>query len=73
RDPLPAEIEACRPFLDAKLDLIDPSVVVTLGNFATRLMLETNEGIRRLRGRAYPFRGGQLVPTYHPAAALRGG
>lgn len=73
RDPLPAEIEACRPFLDAKLDLIEPSVVVTLGNFATRLMLETSEGIRRLRGRAYPFRGGHLVPTYHPAAALRGG
>lgn len=73
RDPFPAEIEACRPFLDAKLDLIEPSVVVTLGNFATRLMLETSEGIRRLRGRAYPFRGGHLVPTYHPAAALRGG
>ena len=73
RDPLPAEIEACRPFLDGKLELIDPSVVVTLGNFATRLLLETGEGIRRLRGRAYPFRGGHLVPTYHPAAALRGG
>jgi uracil-DNA glycosylase family 4 len=73
RDPLPDEIEACRPFLDAKLEVIDPSVVVTLGNFATRLLLETSEGIRRLRGRAYPFRRGHLVPTYHPAAALRGG
>ncbi len=73
RDPLPAEIESCRPYLEAQLSLIDPSVVVTLGNFATRLLLETTEGIRRLRGRAYPFRGGHLVPTYHPAAALRGG
>jgi uracil-DNA glycosylase family 4 len=73
RDPLPAEIEACKPFLDRQLDLIDPSVVVTLGNFATRLLLETHEGIRRLRARAYPFRRGHLVPTYHPAAALRGG
>jgi uracil-DNA glycosylase family 4 len=73
RDPLPAEIESCRPYLDAQISLIDPSVVVTLGNFATRLLLETTEGIRRLRGRVYPFRGGHLVPTYHPAAALRGG
>jgi DNA polymerase len=73
RDPLPAEIEACRPYLEGQLALIDPAVVVTLGNFATRLLLQTTEGIRRLRGRAYPFAGGHLVPTYHPAAALRGG
>jgi DNA polymerase len=73
RDPLPAEIEACRPYLEAQLTLIDPAVVVTLGNFATRLLLQTDEGIRRLRGHVYPFRGGHLVPTYHPAAALRGG
>jgi len=73
RDPLPAEIESCRPYLEAQLELVHPSVVVTLGNFATRLLLGTSEGIRRLRGRVYPFRGGHLVPTYHPAAALRGG
>jgi uracil-DNA glycosylase family 4 len=73
RDPLPDEIEACRPYLEAQIDLIDPQVVVTLGNFATRLLLETTEGIRALRGRAYPFRRGHLVPTYHPAFALRSG
>jgi DNA polymerase len=73
RDPLPDEIASCRPYLDAQLALIDPTVVVTLGNFATRLLLETDEGIRRLRGRAYPYRSGHVVPTYHPAAALRGG
>jgi DNA polymerase len=73
RDPLPDEIESCQPYLDAQLELIDPAVVVTLGNFATRLLLQTSEGIRRVRGRAYPFRRGHLVPTYHPAAALRGG
>jgi len=73
RDPLPEEIEACRPYLEAQIDLIDPQVVVTLGNFATRLLLETTEGIRGLRGRAYPFRRGHLVPTYHPAFALRSG
>jgi DNA polymerase len=73
RDPLPDEIASCRPYLEAQLDLIDPTVVVTLGNFSTRLLLGTTEGITRLRGRAYPFRGGHLVPTFHPAAALRGG
>jgi DNA polymerase len=73
RDPLPDEIEACRPYLEKQLQLIDPKVVVTLGNFATKLLLATNEGISRLRGRAYPYRNGQLVPTFHPSAALRGG
>jgi uracil-DNA glycosylase family 4 len=73
RDPLPAEIEACRPYLEGQIDLIAPKVVVTLGNFATKTLLETAEGIRRVRGRVYPFRGVHLVPTYHPAAALRGG
>jgi uracil-DNA glycosylase len=73
RDPLPDEIEACNPFLEAQLELIHPRVVVTLGNFATRQLLGTSEGISRLRGRSYPFRDGHLVPTYHPSAALRGG
>lgn len=71
RDPRPEEIAACAPFLDAKLDLIDPKVVVSLGNFATKALLQTTEGITRLRGRSYPFRRGTLVPTYHPSAVLR--
>jgi uracil-DNA glycosylase family 4 len=75
RDPAPAEIEACRPYLDAQVELIRPRVVLTLGNFATRLLLGTTEGISRLRGRSYPWgpHGALLVPTFHPAAALRGG
>jgi len=73
RDPLPEEIDACRPYLERQIELVAPKVVVTLGNFATKTLLETTEGIRRVRGRAYPFRGVHLVPTYHPAAALRGG
>jgi uracil-DNA glycosylase family 4 len=73
RDPEPVEIESCRPYLEGQLDLINPKVVVTLGNFATRALLQRSEGIRALRGRTYPFRAGQLVPTYHPAFALRSG
>jgi uracil-DNA glycosylase family 4 len=48
-------------------------VVVTLGNFATKLLLETDRGITAVRGRSYPMGERQLVPTYHPAAALRSG
>ena len=73
RDPLPDEIESCWPYLDKQLEIIDPRVVVTLGNFATKLLLGTTEGISRLRGRTYPYRSGYLVPTFHPSAALRGG
>jgi uracil-DNA glycosylase len=46
---------------------------VTLGNFATKLLLETDLGITKVRGQAYPMGEWQLVPTYHPAAALRSG
>ncbi|MGH8986119.1 MAG: uracil-DNA glycosylase [Acidimicrobiia bacterium] len=74
RDPLPAEIDACRPYLEAQLGFLDPTVVVTLGNFATKLLLETKEGITRLRGREFPFRDrALLIPALHPSAVLRNG
>jgi DNA polymerase len=73
RDPRPEEIEACHPWLARQLDLIAPKVVITLGNFATKTLLQTKDGITKVRGKAYPFRGGLLIPTYHPAAILRGG
>ena len=72
RDPKPEEVAACQPHLEAKIATIQPTVVITLGNFATRLLLERGEGVTKLRGQAYPFRGGWLVPTFHPSAALRG-
>jgi uracil-DNA glycosylase len=77
RDPLPVEIEACSPWLDRQLELIVPAVIMTLGNFATKLLLDTKTGITRLRGQEFPFdRAGVravLVPTLHPSAVLRGG
>lgn len=74
RDPQPVEIETCRPYLEAQLDFISPRVVVTLGNFATRLLLETRDGITKLRGREFPFRGEAVViPALHPSAVLRSG
>lgn len=74
RDPTPVEIETCSPFLEAQLTFIEPRVVVTLGNFATKLLMPTTQGITKVRGRTYPWRlGAKLVPTLHPAAVLRGG
>jgi DNA polymerase len=73
RDPKPHEAAACAPWLEGQLDLIAPRVVVTFGNVATRRLLGTKEGITALRGRTHPWRGVTLVPTFHPAAALRGG
>jgi DNA polymerase len=73
RDPQPDEIEACSDYLREQLRLVDPAVVVTLGNFATQLLLKRNVGITRLRGQVYPWWNRLLVPTFHPAAALRGG
>lgn len=70
RDPLSAEIETCTPFLAEQVRIIDPKVVVTLGNFATRCILDTERGITQLRGRLYEVAGRRVVPIYHPAAAL---
>ncbi len=75
RDPKPEEIAACRPWLEQQVELIAPAVVVTLGNFSSKLLLDTSTGITRLRGQSYPMAGSDavIVPTYHPAAVLRGG
>jgi len=73
RDPKPDEIEACRPWLEGQLERLRPRVIVTLGNTATRTLLGTTQGVTRLRGKTYPWRDIVLVPTYHPAAVLRGG
>ena len=72
RDPRPDEIEACKGYLRTQLQLIDPKAVLTLGNFSSKLLLRTELGITRLRGHIYPWWGRHLIPTFHPAAALRG-
>ena len=73
RDPRPEEISSCRPFLESQIELIDPKVIVTLGNFATRSLLDTKDGITKVRGRSYPYGNAQLIPTFHPSAAFQGG
>ncbi len=77
RDPLAEEIAACSPWLDRQLQLVRPKVIMTLGNFATKLLLDTKTGITKLRGQHFPWsRAGIeaiIVPTFHPSAVLRQG
>ncbi|MGA3217126.1 MAG: uracil-DNA glycosylase [Acidimicrobiales bacterium] len=73
RDPLPLEVATCRHFLESQVELVAPKVIVSLGNFATRTLLDATAGVTSLRGRSYPYRGTVVVPTFHPAYALRGG
>ncbi|MHB8512565.1 MAG: uracil-DNA glycosylase [Actinomycetota bacterium] len=73
RDPLPNEIESCHPWLLKKIELIDPTVICSLGNFATRLLLNKQVGITRVRGQRFTYQGRVLIPTFHPAAVLHGG
>jgi uracil-DNA glycosylase family 4 len=73
RDPQADEIEACTPWLVEQLSLIQPRVIVTLGNFATKFVLQTETGITRLRGQVHDWHGRTVIPTFHPAAILHGG
>ena len=73
RDPQEDEIETCTPWLVEQISLIQPDVIVTLGNFATKFVLQTQQGITRMRGSVYPWHGRKVIPTFHPAAILRGG
>jgi uracil-DNA glycosylase family 4 len=73
RDPLPDEIEACTPWLTERIELIDPFVIVTLGNWATRFVLGPQISISRVRGQRFPWKGRTVIPTFHPAAILHGG
>lgn len=75
RDPEAEEIEACKPYLHRQIDLIEPKVICTLGNFATKLLTRSQRGITGVHGRPQVHElGGRTVrvfPLYHPAAALR--
>jgi uracil-DNA glycosylase len=73
RDPQEDEIESCTPWLIEQVSLIQPRIIVTLGNFATKFVLQTQQGITRMRGRAYAWHGRTVIPTFHPAAILHGG
>ncbi len=70
RNPLPEEIEACTTFLRDQVRAVNPDILVTLGNFATRFILKTDRGITGLRGQVHLTGRFSVVPIFHPAAAI---
>ncbi len=73
RDPLPEEIEHCRPFLRKQDELIVPKIICTLGKHATSVVLRKNISISRIHGELIHVGRRRLFPTYHPAAGLYSG
>ncbi|MCS6318077.1 MAG: uracil-DNA glycosylase [Nitrospira sp.] len=73
RDPDPQEVETCKPFLLPQIAMIRPTLVCSLGNWATQTLLERKVGITRVRGQAFYLKEFVLFPLLHPAAALHQG
>jgi uracil-DNA glycosylase len=75
RTPTPQETQICLPFIQRHIELVNPDVLVTLGNPSTQTLLSTREGIMRTRGRWFEYETGQrtirALPTFHPAYLLR--
>ncbi|HSE21782.1 MAG TPA: uracil-DNA glycosylase family protein [Pyrinomonadaceae bacterium] len=71
RPPTPQEASMCRPFLLREIAIVQPKVIVTLGNTAMKNLLGTNEGITKARGKFQNYKGIKVMPTFHPAYLLR--
>ena len=71
RDPAPEERNCCAAFLDAQIRLLRPKMILVMGRIAAQHLLQTSDGIGKLRGRFFDYQGIPLMPTYHPSALLR--
>jgi DNA polymerase len=71
RNPEPAEVAKCTPFLQRQIALVRPKLIVAMGRFAAQTLLASDASIASLRGRVYRYEGVPLVVTYHPAYLLR--
>ena len=72
RNPLSSEISACTPFLRKQIEIIQPKLLITLGNFSSQYILETKTGITKIRGVVQESSYGMVMPTLHPSAIIRG-
>lgn len=70
RNPVPDEMSACSIFLQAQIMIIDPAIIVMLGNVPTAWLLKTNEGITKVRGKWFDWRGINVMPMFHPSFLL---
>ena len=71
RNPEPAEMQACEPFLIRQIALLQPRLILAMGRFAVQALLRSSEPVGKLRGRVHQYQGVPLVVTYHPAYLLR--
>ncbi|HEY0404556.1 MAG TPA: uracil-DNA glycosylase [Pyrinomonadaceae bacterium] len=71
RTPTLAEAATCKPFLLREIMIVKPEVIVVLGNTAMKNLLDTKEGITKLRGKFQDYKGIKVMPTFHPAYLLR--
>ena len=71
RDPAPEDRSCCAAFLDAQIRLLRPKMILVMGRIAAQHLLQTSDGIGKLRGRFFDYQGIPLMPTYHPSALLR--
>lgn len=71
RNPAPAEVAQCSPFLARQVELIHPRLILAMGRFACQTLLGTDASIASLRGRLHRYQGVPLIVTYHPAYLLR--
>lgn len=71
RTPTDEEMAACRPYLERKIDLVNPAIIVALGSTAARALLGPDARITRVRGTWHAYGPRRIMPTYHPAALLR--
>ena len=71
RNPLPNEVENCRPFFERQLEILRPEYIVCVGAVPAQALLETTEAVGKLRGRWHRFRDSQVLVTYHPSYLLR--
>lgn len=71
RNPEPDEVESCSPYLLAQIAAVEPEVIVALGKFAAQTLLNTSEGILKIRGKFREYGKIQVMPTLHPAYLLR--
>ncbi len=72
RDPLPEEKEACKEFLDAQIDILKPRIILLCGRVAVQSILNTNQGITRIRGKWFEGPNmSKMMPIFHPSYLLR--
>jgi DNA polymerase len=71
RDPERDEMEACSPFLEKQISIIQPKIIMALGRISAQRLLDDQTPISKMRGRFYLFQGIPVMPTFHPAYLMR--